>query len=88
MEISFIGQNEPESPPIKAKLIQEQRGFCGICGKIFLPNDTIERDHKIPKALGGENRRSNVHAVHRYCHQEKTNQEILQIRRNQNQQQN
>jgi RNA-directed DNA polymerase len=79
------GKN-PLIPPIKAKLIQEQKGFCGICGKVFLPNDIIERDHKIPKALGGENRRSNVHALHRYCHQEKTSQEILQIRRNQNQQ--
>ena len=64
--------------PIKARLIQEQNGRCGICGKPFLPDDIIERDHIVP-----ENRRSNVHAVHQYCHREKTNKELLQIRRRQ-----
>ena len=68
-------------PPIKAKLIKEQNGLCGICGRPFLPDDTIERDHIIPKALGGPNRRENVHVVHNYCHRQKTNAEMLQIRR-------
>jgi RNA-directed DNA polymerase len=75
------GKN-PIIPEIKARLIKEQNGRCGICKKIFLPEDIIERDHIIPKALGGKNIRENVHAVHNYCHMEKTNNERLQIRRN------
>lgn len=76
------GQN-PLIPPIKAKLIKEQNGLCGICNKPFLPHDTIERDHIVPKALGGKNLRSNVHVVHNYCHRDKTNKELTTIRRHQ-----
>lgn len=71
----------PIIPDRKARLIKEQNGRCGLCGKIFLPDDIIERDHIVPKALGGKNLRGNVHAVHNYCHMEKTNSERLQIRR-------
>jgi len=73
--------NSPTIPPIKARLIKEQKGFCGICGKPFLPDDIIERDHITPLALGGKNLRENVHAVHNHCHREKTNQELSLIRR-------
>lgn len=69
-------------PPNKARLIKEQNGRCGICGNYFLPDDIIERDHIIPKALGGKKLRNNVHAVHRHCHLEKTRSEMLEIRRN------
>ena len=71
----------PLIPPIKARLIKEQKGRCGICGKYFLPDDTIERDHIVPKALGGKNRRHNVHVVHNYCHRQKTNADMKIIRR-------
>ena len=65
-------------PDYKARLIREQHGHCGICGDIFIPDDIIERDHIIPKSLGGLNRRDNVHSVHRYCHQQKTKRERSQ----------
>jgi 5-methylcytosine-specific restriction endonuclease McrA len=52
----------------KARLIQEQKGRCGICGEFFLPDDIIERDHISTKSPGGKNLRDNVHAVHRTCH--------------------
>jgi RNA-directed DNA polymerase len=71
----------PLIPPIKARLIKEQKGRCAICGEYFLPEDMIERDHIIPKALGGKNRRNNVQAVHYYCHLKKTKDEMLTIRR-------
>jgi len=74
------GKN-PLIPPIKAKLIKEQKGVCGICKKALLPTDLIERDHIVPKALGGLNRRDNVQAVHQYCHQEKTQADRIEIRR-------
>jgi RNA-directed DNA polymerase len=63
-------------PPNKARLIQGQKGRCGICGEFFLPDDIIERDHIVPKTLGGKNLRNNVHAVHRYCHLKKTGAEL------------
>lgn len=69
-------------PPNKARLIKEQNGRCGICGNYFLPDDIIERDHIIPKALGGKKLRNNVHAVHRHCHLDKTRSGMLEIRRN------
>lgn len=68
-------------PPMKARLIQAQKGRCGICGDLFLPDDVIERDHIKPKALGGKNTLKNVQAVHRYCHQRKTKAEMKSIRR-------
>lgn len=67
-------------PPIKARLIREQKGKCGLCGDFLLPDDIIERDHILPKALGGKNIRKNVHAVHRYCHLKKTKNEMVSIR--------
>jgi len=63
---------DPLIPPIKARLIKEQNGRCGICENYFFPGDIIERDHIIPKAMGGKNLRENVHAVHFYCHLKKT----------------
>lgn len=67
------GKN-PLIPPIKARLIQDQKGRCGICGNLFLPDDIIETDYIVPKALGGANIRKNVSktAVHHYCHLIKT----------------
>ena len=62
----------PILPPYKARLVREQKGRCNICGDVFLPDDIIERDHIIPTLQGGKNRRSNVQAVHYYCHLEKT----------------
>lgn len=77
-----------ESPliiPRKTRLIREQKGRCGICKELFLPDDIIERDHIVPKALGGKNLWKNVHAVHRYCHLSKTKAEMSKIRRNKRQ---
>ena len=46
--------------PIKARLIEEQKGRCGICKEFFLPDDVIERDYMVPFALEKKNHRSNV----------------------------
>ena len=75
-----VGKN-PLIPPIKARLIKDQKGRCGICKNLFLPDDIIERDHIVPKALGGRNIRENVHALHKYCHVKKTASDMLEIRR-------
>jgi RNA-directed DNA polymerase len=34
-------------------MIKEQKGRCGICKDHFLPDDKIQRDHIVPKCLGG-----------------------------------
>lgn len=34
---------------MKARLIKEQKGRWGICKKLFLPDDIIERDHIVPR---------------------------------------
>lgn len=48
------GKN-PLIASINARLIQEQKGLCGICKNPFLPDDPIERDHIVPKPLEGIN---------------------------------
>ena len=85
--IIYWAQRTGKSPILtgyKAKLVREQKGRCGLCEEVFLPDDIIERDHIIPKFLGGKNRRNNVHAVHHYCHLEKTNKERLKFQREKN----
>ena len=62
-------------------MIREQNGRCIQCGNLFLPDDIIERDHIVPKALGGKTLRDNVPAIHRHCHLQKTSQDLRQIRR-------
>ena len=69
-------------PPMKARLIREQNGRYGIWGELFLPDDNIDRDHIIPKALGGKNCRENVQAIHHYCHLAKTRKDMADIHRN------
>lgn len=67
-------------PTIRAGLIKEQNGKCGLCGNYLLPNDIIQSDHILPKAFGGRNIRKDVHVIHRYCHLEKTKNEMGSIR--------
>ena len=73
--------NDPLIPSYKTRLIKDQKGRCGLCRDRFLPTDHIERDHIIPKHLGGKNIRENVHAVHRSCHLNKTSLEMRAHRR-------
>jgi RNA-directed DNA polymerase len=74
----------PILPEYKARLVRDQKGRCAICGEVFLPDSIIERDHIIPKFLGGKNIRSNVQALHHYCHLEKTNKERPKFPRKKN----
>lgn len=65
--------------PIKARLIREQDGRCEICKNLFLPDDIIESNYIVSKALAGKNLQTNVHAIHRYCQLTKTKVKIRQI---------
>ncbi len=73
----------PEMPSRKAKLLKQQKGKCPWCGLHFLEKerDVMEVDHKTPKALGGRDEYNNLQLLHRHCHDEKTREDMLEIRK-------
>jgi RNA-directed DNA polymerase len=71
----------PEMPNRKAKLLKQQKGKCPWCELLFQEWDVIEVDHKIPKALGGKDEWTNLQLLHRHCHDEKTAQDLIEIRK-------
>jgi RNA-directed DNA polymerase len=40
----------------------------------------MEVDHKIPRAIGGKDEYKNLQLLHRHCHDEKTAQDLIEIR--------
>lgn len=54
------------------KLIRLQKGVCNFCNQRFYPTDTIETDHIIPVSKNGSNRISNLQALHKNCHIQKS----------------
>ena len=71
----------PELPSRKAKLLKQQKGKCSWCGLHFQEWDVMEVDHKIPRALGGKDEWKNLQLLHRHCHDEKTAQDLIEIRK-------
>jgi len=53
------------------RLLARQQGNCGYCGLYFLDEAHIEIDHWIPRSLGGDDRLSNLMALHRHCHDQR-----------------
>jgi len=62
----------PELPDRVARLLQRQHGKCPWCGLYFRDGDKLERDHIIPRALGGKDAYVNWQMLHRHCHDRKT----------------
>jgi 5-methylcytosine-specific restriction endonuclease McrA len=50
-------------------IVLREETHCGICGEPGLEDDTA--DHKVPRAQGGGNERSNLQRAHRECNQRK-----------------
>jgi RNA-directed DNA polymerase len=71
----------PEMPNRKAKLLRQQKGKCPWCGLRFQEWDVMEIDHNIPRALGGKDEWKNLQLLHRHCHDEKTAQDLIEIRK-------
>jgi RNA-directed DNA polymerase len=69
----------PETSAAVAKLLKKQKGKCAFCGLHFQPGDLIEKDHHIPKALGGKDMMSNYKLYHRHCHDTKTVDDLKAI---------
>ena len=59
-----------------SKLIKQQYGLCGICRQAFTPMDVIEADHIIPRSKGGPDKYSNLQALHKHCHIQKSHLEF------------
>ena len=72
---------QPDMPIREAKLLNWQKGKCFRCGLHFQEWDVIEIDHIIPRALGGKDEYKNLQALHRHCHDEKTKDDLLEIRK-------
>ena len=55
-----------------SKLIKRQYGQCAICGDQFTPMDVIEADHIVSRSKGGSDKLSNLQALHKHCHIQKS----------------
>lgn len=55
-----------------SKLIKIQKGYCARCGTPFIPEDIIEVDHITPRTKGGSDRYTNLQALHKHCHIQKS----------------
>lgn len=62
----------PELPKPVARLLKQYQGKCPECGLMFVTDDLIEIDHKIPKRDGGSEKFDNLQPLHRHCHDVKT----------------
>ena len=71
----------PEMPNRKAHLLKKQKGKCPWCGLHFQEWDVLEEDHIKAKALGGGNDWKNYQLMHRHCHDEKTKDDLIEIRK-------
>jgi len=72
--------NHPEASTKVAKLIKKQKGQCAICREHFQPEDLLEVDHRIPKAMGGKDEYKNLQLVHRHCHDKKTADDLKMMK--------
>jgi RNA-directed DNA polymerase len=62
----------PQTPPKMAYLLKRQQGKCAWCHLYFKEGDQLEIDHWIPRVGGGPDWYSNLHLLHRHCHDQKT----------------
>ena len=71
----------PELPGRKAYLLKRQKGKCTHCELSFQEWDVMEVDHIIPRALSGKDEWKNLQLLHRHCHDEKTFEDMTEIRK-------
>ena len=69
-----LGRHPTISPRV-ARHLRKQQGRCSACGLYFTEQDTLEVDHIIPKAQGGNENDNNLQLLHRHCHARKTAQD-------------
>jgi RNA-directed DNA polymerase len=67
----------PETSIEVRRLLKRQKGLCAYCGIAFFPTDIVEKDHIIPRKLGGENRIGNYQLLHGHCHDIKSTTDFI-----------
>ena len=72
---------QPDCPKTIARLLKRQKGICRYCGLHFRNGDIWEKDHIIPRSAGGNNEYNNLQLLHLHCHDQKTKQDLLTIKR-------
>jgi 5-methylcytosine-specific restriction protein A len=71
------GKNDDAMPPqgCKRRILAKQDGKCALTDKPFTPKEKPQFDHIVPLWLGGENRETNLQAIHGEPHKRKTKAE-------------
>ena len=69
----------PELKNSVARLLKKQKGKCHWCKLTFQDGDKIEKDHIIPKSIGG-NIKDNLQLLHKHCHDTKTKEDLKTIK--------
>lgn len=76
----WIG-NRPESaaPPKVRQRVRDRDGdLCRLCSTLIKPAESFELDHIIALINGGENKETNLSAVHKHCHLAKTKLDVAE----------
>ncbi|BAZ46486.1 reverse transcriptase homolog [Chondrocystis sp. NIES-4102] len=71
----------PETKPQVARLLKQQKGKCNYCKLTFKSEDKIEIDHITPSKAGGNNSTENLQLLHKHCHDGKTKDDFLLIKK-------
>jgi RNA-directed DNA polymerase len=56
--------------PSYQKLAQQQGFVCPICGESLFNEEPLQKHHKTPRHLGGDDSYANLALVHFFCHQQ------------------
>ena len=57
--------------------MKDRSGNCALCGTF---RNVLDRDHKVPKAMGGSNEPSNIQLICQNCHQDKTREDLKKMK--------
>lgn len=77
----WIGSSPDAAIParVKLRIFERYNGKCAITGRKLMVGDPYDFDHRIPLALGGEHRESNLQLVSKPAHVEKTKADVAAI---------
>lgn len=76
----WIGKRtESAAPPrVRQRVRDRDGGICRLCSTAIKPAESFELDHIVALINSGENRESNLSAVHKHCHVAKTASDVAE----------
>lgn len=76
----WIGRRpESAAPPKVRQRVRDRDGdVCRLCSTTIKPAESYELDHVIALINGGENKETNLSAVHKHCHMAKTRLDVAE----------